>query len=92
MQLISETEPAFLAEDKEELLQRMHRVHGNGGGGSKDCPENTLNTISAALNVALPNSYLYIFTDAIARDFEYEATVIDLMQQKQATVCIFPVK
>lgn len=91
MQIISETEPALVTEDKDELIQRMHRIHvkSDSGYGVKDCPANTLSAISAALNFALPNSYLYIFTDSIAKDLEYEATVIDSIQRKQATVCIF---
>lgn len=54
------------------------------GGG--DCPEATLNGVLAALDHALPKSYVYIFTDAIAKDFALDKQVLELIRKKQTTV------
>lgn len=54
------------------------------GGG--DCPESALNGILAALKHALPKSYVYIFTDAIAKDFSLDTNVLSMIQKKQTSV------
>lgn len=46
-----------------------------------------LNGLNLALKNALPKSYVYIFTDALVKDYELEETVFNLIQQKQVTVC-----
>lgn len=54
------------------------------GGG--DCPESTLKGIRTALKYALPKSYVYVFTDATAKDFGLDVDVLSLIQRRQATV------
>lgn len=72
-------------DDKNELLNALDNVHLYGGD---DCPENMLSGLIVALGYALPNSYVYAFTDASANDFSSEDKLIELIQRKQATVSI----
>lgn len=69
---------------RKKLLETLDEFKIWGGG---DCPEYTLSGISLALKYALPKSFVYIFTDASAKDYkDLEKTVIEQIQQKQATV------
>lgn len=77
------TESFFLTSHMYELLKALDGIRMND---ARDCSENLLNKIFAALEKALPNPYIYIFTDATARDFELEREIISLVQQKVATV------
>lgn len=77
------TESVFLTSHKYELLKALDGIRMND---ARDCSENLLNKTIAALEKALPNPYIYIFTDATARDFELEQKIISLVQQKVATV------
>lgn len=71
--------------DPQELLDTMDEMKLWGGG---DCPESTLGGIAAALKHALPKSYVYVFTDAIAKDHAKDQQVLSLINKKQATVKI----
>lgn len=78
-----ETGPAVVSMDSSKLLQTLDELRVFGGNS---CPENTLSGISLALQYALPKSLVYVFTDATAHDYDLEDTVIEQIQQKQATV------
>uniref|UniRef100_A0A0K0E047 Hemicentin-1 n=1 Tax=Strongyloides stercoralis TaxID=6248 RepID=A0A0K0E047_STRER len=73
----------FVSSDPVAFTQQLARVNVNGGG---DCPEMTLSGIKAALEVSLPSSYIYVFTDAMSKDYYLESSVIDLIQRKQSSV------
>lgn len=51
-----------------------------------DCPENILSGLKAGLDVALPNSIVYLFTDAPANDLELFDNVITVILKKQIKV------
>lgn len=72
--------------DHQELFAALDNLTLRGGG---DCPESALKGIHAALTVALPQSYVYIFTDAIAKDFRLDNKVLELIRKKQTTVSLY---
>lgn len=75
--------PELVTTNQQELLDVLDGLRLWGGG---DCPESALNGILAALKHALPKSYVYIFTDAIAKDFALDGEVLSLIQKKQTSV------
>jgi hypothetical protein len=62
------------------MLQTI-KIHGGG-----DCPEMAISGLKIALELALPNSLAYVFSDATAKDFRHYNEALDLLQKKQITV------
>lgn len=77
------TEPMLVTTNKHELLITLNSLNIYVDG---DCSRNILNTIIAALKQVTIKSNVYIFTDAVPKDFELGDKVISLIQKKQATV------
>ncbi|XP_037039189.1 hemicentin-1-like isoform X2 [Bradysia coprophila] len=75
--------PELVTTNQTELLDVLDNLKLYGGG---DCPESTLKGIFTALKYALPKSYVYVFTDAIAKDFALDLDVLSLIQRRQATL------
>lgn len=66
----------------------MENIEVHGGG---DCPEYSMSGIELALENSKPNSFLYVFTDASALDFEKFERVKSLSQKKSTQVfLLFP--
>uniref|UniRef100_A0A1I8F0W4 Ig-like domain-containing protein n=2 Tax=Wuchereria bancrofti TaxID=6293 RepID=A0A1I8F0W4_WUCBA len=75
--------PVFSTTDPRTFQRHLNSVHVVGGG---DCPEMTLTGIQMALEASLPASFIYVFTDARAKDYHLEEQIINLIQEKQSSV------
>uniref|UniRef100_A0A182MNL9 Hemicentin-1 n=1 Tax=Anopheles culicifacies TaxID=139723 RepID=A0A182MNL9_9DIPT len=75
--------PRLVTRNKDELLYALNNLQIIGGG---DCPEAALEAISSAIEAAMPNSFVYVFTDATAKDFRLDQRVMQLVQKKQTPI------
>ena len=71
--------------DPEEFQQALKNSEQFILGGG-DCPEMAIKAIKSALEVSLPSSYIYVFTDAWAKDYYLLDDVLRLIQKKQTQV------
>lgn len=75
--------PAFETEDPMKFLQALNEIYVRGG---KDCPEMSVTAIKQALQLSLPGSVIYVFTDAEAKDHRVLPDVIQLIREKEIRV------
>lgn len=75
--------PVTVTRDTKVFQEALEVLHPHGGG---DCPEMAVKAILTALNIALPNSYIYVFTDARAKDPKVLDQVAPVIQRKKAQV------
>uniref|UniRef100_A0A182K8B5 Cell adhesion molecule n=1 Tax=Anopheles christyi TaxID=43041 RepID=A0A182K8B5_9DIPT len=75
--------PRLVTRNVDELLNALDSLQIIGGG---DCPEAALEAIASAIEAAMPNSFVYVFTDATAKDFRLDQRVLQLVQQKQTPI------
>ncbi|KAF1746889.1 hypothetical protein GCK72_023347 [Caenorhabditis remanei] len=69
--------------DSTYFMRQLSKVYVHGGG---DCPEKTLTGILKALEISLPSSFIYVFTDARSKDYHLEDEVLNIIQEKQSSV------
>ncbi|XP_068231428.1 hemicentin-1-like [Palaemon carinicauda] len=80
-----EVGPLTITTNPSEFLQSLLdlRPYINSGG---DCPEMAVQAIKIALENSLPSSYIYVFTDAHAKDHYRLDEVLRLIQKKLSQV------
>ncbi|XP_050438116.1 hemicentin-1-like isoform X2 [Adelges cooleyi] len=77
--------PASESFDPLVIMHMLNKINVVGGG---DCPEMGVTAIIQALEIVKPNSYIYVFTDASAKDDKYINQALDLIQRKQVQVVV----
>ncbi|XP_070504622.1 hemicentin-1-like [Chironomus tepperi] len=75
----------FITKNVTEIIQELKNVQVVSSANF-DCPENALSALAVGIDAALPNSIVYLFTDAPANDFELFENISTIIMKKQIVV------
>ncbi|CAB4042416.1 Hypothetical predicted protein, partial [Paramuricea clavata] len=78
--------PVYITGDPEVAKRTVNSLRANGGG---DCPELGMTGLYLAILNSLPNSDVYYFTDAGAKDIHLIFSVISVALQKECRIYLF---
>ncbi|KAM4585496.1 von Willebrand factor A domain-containing protein 7 isoform 1-T2 [Odontesthes bonariensis] len=78
--------PMIRTTDADKMKAEISKLKADGGG---DAPEMCLSGLQLALTGAPSSSDIYVFTDAVAKDFNLKDTIIALMRSTKSKVSFF---
>ena len=76
--------PITRTTNAQNFKNQINKLRLESGGG--DCPELSMSAIREALLLSLDNSFIYVFTDADAKDIHYKDEILDIIQRKKSQV------
>ncbi|XP_066993605.2 hemicentin-1 isoform X2 [Anabrus simplex] len=77
--------PPIVTTDPVYFNNSLKAITIDGGG---DCPELAMSGIKLGVEISRPGSYIYVFTDASAKDHYLEPEVENLIQRKYSQIVI----
>nr|XP_024214409.1 hemicentin-1-like isoform X2 [Halyomorpha halys] len=69
----------FCTSNYDDFIDELNRIRVLGG---QDCPELALTGLKSTLEVARPNSFIFVITDADAKDYDEEENIQLLIMRK----------